>query len=120
MAPVSACHLVLCLQFPVSVVVRGSSISCHSWLQYLLSSFMAPVSPVLRGSSICRLVLWLQYMSSPAVARPVSVVCRRRLSSGSSRQPSSVLATCLTNRVLFLYLSKYRQITTTEWWLVCF
>jgi len=64
---------------PVLSVVRGSSISCCSWLRYLLSSFVAPVSVVSScgsgsGSTGCRLLLWLQHLLwvSPV---PLSVAC---------------------------------------------
>jgi len=145
----------ICCLIPVSPVsvVRGSSISCRSWLRYLLS-FMAPVSPVVRGSgsssicrswlqSICRLwlryLLWLSFVAPVAVVlscgssiccgclhqyhylllvapvAPVSVACDSCCSCVFNRQSSSVLAIFLPNRLLLLYLSKYRQITTTEW-----
>jgi len=89
-----SCHLLVVA--PVSVVVHGSSIwcrptggssiSCRSWLQYLLS-FVAPVSPVVRGSSIC--CLWLHsillacgssicrsWLQSPVAVVHGSSICR--------------------------------------------
>ena len=119
----------LWLQPPVSVAC-GSSVCC-SWLQspvLALLSFVAPGVSVVRGSGIssciCRLLLWLQHLLL-MVLPPVSVACSSSMppvaalpSSSlfqwlSSRQSSSVLAIFLQNSVLVLYLSKYRQITTT-------
>ena len=68
------------LRYLLSLACCGSGICCRSWLQYLVSShrwlqyllsFLAPVSPVVRGSSIsCR--SWLQYL---LLVAPFNIAC---------------------------------------------
>jgi len=100
------------------VLVHGSRLLYLLMLRYL--SFVAPVvAPACRhgscGSSICCGCLQYHYLLLVAPVAPVSVACGCCCSCCFNRQSSSVLAIFLQNSVLLLYLSKYRQITTTEW-----
>ena len=66
-------------------MIRGSGISCRSWLQYLLS-FVAPVSCICCRSWLqywfCHFVLWLQYhLLSPVSDVRGSSICRSWLRS---------------------------------------
>ena len=128
----SSCGSNICWLLMAPVVSLLLSVApvdrCRLWLRYHLLhdllSFMAPVSPVVRSwlhavahdSSICRVCLqYHHYLLLVAPVAPVSVACDSCCSCGFNRQSSSVLAIFLPNRLLLLYLSKYRQITTTEW-----
>jgi len=87
MAPVSS--ICRSLVAPASIcyhlMIRGSGISCRSWLQYLLS-FVAPVSCICCRSWLqywfCHFVLWLQYhLLSPVSDVRGSSICRSWLRS---------------------------------------